>query len=88
VRVDHEAARFQRSRRVLGQITILKHSAAQHDLFQFGTRGHFHNPRDQRVMEPSRIIHIVNEETMVRVANYVYSADPTMADMIIDRLAR
>jgi len=42
----------------------------------------------QRVMQPSRLLRLVNDETIVRAADYVYSADPTMADMLTHAFAK
>jgi len=42
----------------------------------------------QRVMQPSRLLRLVNDETIVRAADYVYSAAPTMAGMLCRALTK
>ena len=52
VRINLEATGLKGSGRALRQITVLKNSTAEHDLFRPSLSGDFQNPVDQCIVEP------------------------------------
>jgi hypothetical protein len=51
VSVHYEAQLLEHCRGAFRQISILKHSTAQHDLLQRRLRGHFEDPIHQRIVK-------------------------------------